>query len=117
MIGFVDEAMLSGGTLTVRGWAADPMGEVPVALEVRIAGQLRAVPSVERQLRPDVQRHVGLPHALVGYRFSVDADGCQALAELGPGFGVQGRSAAGEVTTFRLSAPLAAALEGAGGDE
>ena len=43
---------------------------------------MQEIGEFERQLRPDVQRHLGLPHALVGFRLQIDAPGLRAPADL-----------------------------------
>lgn len=79
--GFVDEAKLCGGVLKLRGWAVDSAGRVPASLRVSLGETLHEA-AFERQLRPDVQTHLGLPHALVGYQASVPAPGLQRLSQL-----------------------------------
>ena len=111
-VGFVDEAALSGGRLLLRGWAVDEDGMLPAALSVRIGDEVQVVEGFEKQLRPDVQQHVGLPHALVGYRASVPCAGVARVAELAGRFEVRAGKD-GEGDAFRLARPLAALL-GAG---
>lgn len=69
--GFVDDAELAGNRLTVRGWAVDASGNLPDYLSIRFAGREHLLQAFERQARPDVQRHLGLDHALCGYTASV----------------------------------------------
>ncbi len=71
--GFVDDVRLEEDGLWIRGWAVDAAGRLPERIRVRLGRRTLAVGTVERQLRPDVQKHLGLPHALVGYRLRVDA--------------------------------------------
>lgn len=71
MVGFVDEADVKGGRLVVRGWAVDRTGATPELLRVRIGAREVEVDAFEKQLRPDVQRALGLGHALLGFRASV----------------------------------------------
>jgi hypothetical protein len=71
-VGFVDEVKLSGGKLRLRGWAVDSNGSLPAQLAVRMGGQMRIVERFEKQLRPDVQRHIQLEHALVGFLAGLD---------------------------------------------
>jgi SAM-dependent methyltransferase len=66
-VGFVDEVKLAGGNLRFRGWAVDSNGSLPAQLAVRMGGEMRIVERFEKQLRPDVQRHLQLEHALVGF--------------------------------------------------
>lgn len=103
--GFIDEAQLKGGRLTLRGWAADAGGTMPVSLSVRVGDTMHVMDDFERQLRPDVQRHLELPHALVGYRLSVPAPGVATLESLRGRVGIQV-----EGDDFRLAKPLAAVL-------
>ena len=78
-LGFVDEMVLTGSRLVVRGWAVNESGALPAGLVVK-AGGLALVPErFERQMRTDVQRHLGLSHALVGYRFEVEVADPAAL--------------------------------------
>ncbi len=81
-VGHVDEIGLDGGRLSIRGWAVDAAGSLPLAFSVRMGRTTQDVGDFERQLRPDVQRHLGLPHALVGFRLLVDAPGLRDLADL-----------------------------------
>lgn len=69
--GFVDELVLEDGRLSVRGWAVDAQGSLPAEIVVRVGRHACTVESLARELRPDVQQHLGLAHALVGYRFVV----------------------------------------------
>lgn len=111
--GFVDEATLSGGQLVLRGWAVAPGGALPDVLSVRIGDVVHDVAGFEKQLRPDVQRHLGLAHALVGYRAAVPAPGITRIRDLSGLLEVHaGRAAAGDA--FRFSAPLAKQLNGGG---
>lgn len=80
--GHVDEIGLDGGRLSIRGWAVDAAGSLPSSFSVRIGRTTQDISEFERQLRPDVQRHLGLPHALVGFRLQVDAAGLGDLAGL-----------------------------------
>lgn len=80
--GHVDEIDLHGGRLSIRGWAVDGSGSLPASFSVRIGRDVQEIGEFERQLRPDVQRHLGLPHALVGFRLQIDAPGLRAPADL-----------------------------------
>ena len=105
-MGFVDEAGVSGGRLELRGWAVDRDGRMPAALSVRIGESVHMVDEFEKQLRPDVQRHLGLPHALVGYRASIACPGAKRLRDLGGALEV--RFAGGDA--FGFATPLAERL-------
>lgn len=80
--GHVDEIGMEDGRLSIRGWAIDEAGALPRVFSVRIGRRTLRIEAFERQLRPDVQRHLGLPHALVGYRLLVDEPGIASTAEL-----------------------------------
>lgn len=74
MQGFVDEIDMVDGRLRLRGWVADGQCRGAERIEVRIDGRSMAQVEVQKQLRPDVQRHFDLPHALVGYLAIIDLD-------------------------------------------
>ncbi|MBW3550711.1 MAG: hypothetical protein KY442_07780 [Proteobacteria bacterium] len=101
--GFVDELSLRDGELVIRGWAVDATGALPGQLAVRIGRRTVHPDKLDKQLRPDVQRHLGLPHALVGYRATLDEPGIRTVADLGEGFKV---FVPGGVT-FQLAGPVA----------
>lgn len=74
--GFVDEVQMMDDLLLIRGWSVDAAGNLPKDIAVRVAGKPLEMVRQESQLRPDVQQHLHLPHALVGYRvFSRLPDG------------------------------------------
>jgi SAM-dependent methyltransferase len=81
-VGFVDELRFEGGRLAVRGWAIDVRGELPGQFAVRLDDRTLVPASLEKMLRVDVQRHLGLAHGLVGYRFVVEVPGVRDLAQL-----------------------------------
>lgn len=105
-IGFVDELTLENGRLSVRGWAVDAKGILPERFHVYLRGRSITVDRFEKQSRPDVQRHLGLGHALVGYRFEVEARDIARLGDLADGFQVSGADGG----VFRLAGPLAEAI-------
>lgn len=84
-VGFVDEILLRNAALTVRGWAITDRGDLPQRFMVRLGDRIVEAGRVEKLLRPDVQRHLSLPHALVGYRFTVPAN-VESMKELGASF-------------------------------
>lgn len=86
--GFVDEVTMEGGLLVVRGWAIDENGALPERISIKLGRRTFPVENMTRQLRPDVQRHLDLPHALVGYRGSVAAPGIRTASDLAHGFKV-----------------------------
>lgn len=102
--GFVDELGLSEGRLVVRGWAVDERGALPTGIDITIGRRPLDVERIERQLRPDVQSHLGLPHALVGYRIFVDAAGITGVAELAGRLKVSARGG----PAFRFAGPVVA---------
>lgn len=106
-LGFVDELSMEEGQLVVRGWAVDSQGALPTQLGIRIRRKTTVVKTFDKQSRPDVQRHLGLPHALVGYRFAVDAGGLRELADIGADFEVFIPSTS---VSFSLAGPLAQML-------
>ncbi|WP_330970544.1 hypothetical protein, partial [Lysobacter sp. A3-1-A15] len=99
--GFVDELSVRDGELVIRGWAVDASGALPGRLAVRIGQRTVHLDKLDKQLRPDVQRHLDLPHALVGYRATLDEPGIRTVADLGEGFKV---FVPGGVT-FQLAGP------------
>lgn len=72
LTGYVDEVTLSGGKLIVRGWATNDAGELPEALAVTVNGKVETVEKFEKMPRRDVQKHLGLDDALVGFRLQLD---------------------------------------------
>jgi len=70
--GFVDEVDVDDNRVVLRGWAVGRDQQFPSPLEVRIGGRKVPVAAMDKQLRPDVQRHLGLAHALVGYRLELE---------------------------------------------
>lgn len=87
--GFVDEVAFDGSRLVVRGWAINRAGETPPHLEIELRGSRVSTATLERQSRPDVQRQLGLPHDLVGYRFSQEVPQVSSLADLDGNFGLR----------------------------
>ena len=112
-MGFVDEAKLAGGRLLLRGWAVERDGQLPAVLSVRIGDVVHRLDAFEKQLRPDVQSHLGLAHALVGYQASVPAPGISRLSDLAGLLQVHAHDGA-TGDAFRLAGPLAKKLEGGG---
>lgn len=101
--GFVDEVALEDGRLLVRGWAVDERGRLPARITVTFAGRRVQVDQPEAELRVDVQKHLSLPHGLVGYRLSVDAGGLASLGRARRGF----RVSTPGIPAFQLSTPAA----------
>ena len=104
--GFVDEVTLDGGCLTVRGWAVSSSGLLPEKMHMHVGARTLVIDRFEKQTRPDVQRHLDLPHALVGFRFSVEVPGIASLAQIVDGFELYDPAGA----SFRLAGPVAKAF-------
>lgn len=68
--GFVDDVRFENGQLIIRGWAIAVDGNLPGEVRVKLGRRGLPVDSLKKELRPDVQLHYGLPHALVGFRLS-----------------------------------------------
>ena len=113
--GFVDDIAVEGGRLRLKGWAIDADGHLPEALYVHMNGRDYHVPSFEVQARPDVQRHLGLPHAQAGYAFMLDVPGLEDLADVGADLAVMSRSGGRLRLTGRVREMLRPPDGGAGG--
>lgn len=109
-VGFVDELGFADGKLTVRGWAVDAKGALPADIVVRVGRRVFPVESLVRELRPDVQQHLGLAHSLVGYRFAIALPSVQRVDDLARGFKV----CASNGQVFQLAGPLDALFRGGG---
>ncbi|WP_167285258.1 class I SAM-dependent methyltransferase [Marilutibacter alkalisoli] len=81
--GFVDEISVEAGSLIIRGWAIDKRGVLPERMGAKLGRRSLQVTAVEKQMRPDVQKHLGLPHALVGYRMSLVAPKVLTASDVG----------------------------------
>lgn len=67
--GFVDEvAFESDGRIALIGWAVNEAGRLPSQFQVTWRDEKMVIESVSSKLRPDVQQHLGLNHALLGYK-------------------------------------------------
>ncbi len=106
--GFIDEISIRDGQLTVRGWAVDSNGLLPARLGVKARRQTTYVETFQRQLRPDVQRHLGLPHALLGYSATISAPAVVGVADLAKGFDVF----IPDGVSFQLAGPVAELMVG-----
>jgi hypothetical protein len=104
--GYVDEIAMDGNQLRIRGWAVDESGSLPAKILMKIGGRTKELEDLQRQLRPDVQRHLGLPHALVGYSVLVNIPGSSSIADLPGDLKVYAPGGA----TFKLGADVATAL-------
>ena len=87
-LGFVDELSFSRDGLAIRGWAIDAKGALPGCLGIRIDGREVLVRDFTMQPRADVQRHLHLSHANVGYRIVLELPGITGASDVGAGFGV-----------------------------
>jgi SAM-dependent methyltransferase len=65
--GTVERIIIEDETLVVSGWALDDRGELPNWLRLIVGTRTIDLSDFERQLRPDVQKHFGLSHALCGF--------------------------------------------------
>lgn len=99
--GFVDELEFDDGRLAVRGWAVDSRGALPQDISAKLGRRTVSVLQLDRQLRPDVQQHLGLSHALVGYRAVLDLRGVHSSSEL-KGLKVSARGG----PVFQFAAPV-----------
>lgn len=81
--GYVDEVRLHDGHVIVRGWAIAEDGAAPAQLVLGIGAERTFVDVGEPQERNDVQRHLQLPHALLGYTIELPAPDVDDLADLG----------------------------------
>lgn len=87
--GFVDDVELVGDRLSIRGWAVDEAGRLPRYMSVKVSGRVYPVLSFERQLRPDVQAHLGLTHALCGYTACIPLESAVVASQLAKRFEVR----------------------------
>lgn len=100
--GFIDRIALDDGTLSIRGWVVDATATPPSGVAVRLGGKRYEMDTFERQSRPDVQKHLGLGHADLGFSATVHVPGMARLEDL-----------AGEFEAFTpegLRIPLARAV-------
>jgi SAM-dependent methyltransferase len=86
--GFVDEIAFGDGRFTLRGWAVTSTGSLPARLGVLINGRKLLIDDIAPRSRPDVQRHLQLPHAMVGYEATFEMPGIAGPDDVEPGFGV-----------------------------
>lgn len=80
--GFVDEVNIADERMEIRGWAVASDGSLPDKIGVRLPGRTVTTGKFEKCLRPDVQAHFKLPHALLGYRISLNVPGVGGLADV-----------------------------------
>lgn len=107
-IGFVDQVSLVEGRLRVRGWAVDRDGGLPSTIGVRHNGRIVYTDAFNKQSRPDVQRHLQLSHALLGYRAELELPGLDVVDDLaGSDFAVL----AADGSVLRLAKAVAKLLE------
>lgn len=84
--GFIDRIALKGGTLVIRGWAVDATANPPSTVVVVLHGKRCEIETFELQARPDVQKHLGLGHADVGFSATMRVPGVSGLEALAGGF-------------------------------
>lgn len=82
-VGYVDEVQVEGGRVIMRGWAVEENAQAPAQLVVGIGAERIFVDVGELQERKDVQQHLQLPNARLGYTISLAAAGIDNLADLG----------------------------------
>lgn len=88
--GFVDEVSVQGEYLVVRGWAVDGEGNLPKVIEIRVRGRTVAkVDDMTVEMRLDVQQHLSLPHALVGFRAMIEMEEIQQAWEIRDRFSIR----------------------------
>lgn len=107
--GFVDEVQVTEGQLVIRGWAMDGKGKLPDQLVVGVGAERTFIDVQDTQLRNDVQKHLKLDHALLGYRVTLKVPGLADMRALGSrGFSVSLPSG----VPLRMAATVARALKG-----
>lgn len=110
-VGYVDEVNVDDGRVTVRGWAVENGDKLPAQLVVGIGAERTFLDVGQAQERKDVQRHLGLPHAQVGFSVSLSVSGLADVADLGKrGFVVTLVSG----QPLRVTQPVTLALGGRG---
>lgn len=85
--GFIDRVAFDNGVLSIRGWVADATASPPSGVALRLRGERYAMEDFERQPRPDVQKHLGLGHADLGFSATVRVPGLERLEDLAGDFG------------------------------
>lgn len=86
--GFIDRIAFDDGVISIRGWIVDATASPPSAVAVRLRGERYEMDAFERQSRPDVQKHLGLGHADLGFSATVRAPGVTVLEDLAGEFEV-----------------------------
>lgn len=81
-MGYVDDFVLADDRVTLRGWAVTEGGAAPRFFAVRLGAERHTVSAFERQVRPDVQQHLGLSHGLFGYQITLPAPSGTTEAKL-----------------------------------
>lgn len=111
--GFIDELTLAHGQLALRGWAIDENGALPKSITIRLGNQVFLADALQKQMRPDVQRHLQLAHGLVGFRVQIPTPGVRDLSQLQGVVEISvGDSAEGLVHKFQLSEEVVRQLAG-----
>jgi hypothetical protein len=109
MTGYVDELRVEHGRAVLRGWAIDESGNAPAQLVVGIGAERTFVDVGDVAERTDVQRHLALPHARLGYTMNVPAPTVKDIADMGRiGFSVTLPSG----RPLRMAQSVARALRG-----
>ncbi len=81
--GYVDEVRVHEGRVIARGWAIENTGHAPGQLVMGIGAERSFVDVSDIQERKDVQLHLQLPHAKVGYTVTLPAPAVASLPDLG----------------------------------
>ncbi len=110
-VGFLDELSVAHGQVSLRGWAIDRNGTLPDALTIRLGDRVFLAEALQKQMRPDVQQHLQLPHALVGFRVQIATPDLRSLDQIrGPVEIFSGDDAQGRGVPFQLSSEVVAQL-------
>jgi SAM-dependent methyltransferase len=65
--GIVEHVVFDNGRLTIKGWALHESGQMPEFLQLKIGDRSIDIRTFTKHVRPDVQKHFGLEHAMCGY--------------------------------------------------
>lgn len=89
LTGYVDGVRVHDGRVFIRGWAIEEGDRAPEQLVVGIGAERTFVDLGDLQERKDVQRHLQLPHAKLGYTIELTLPEVASLVDLGKqGFSV-----------------------------
>ncbi len=102
-MGFIDELTLVHGQLALRGWAFDEDGNLPDSITIGLGGRVFLAEALQKQMRPDVQRHLELVHGLVGFRVQIPTPGVRDLAAVDGPVEIRAGGGNGDGDTDRTS--------------